>query len=135
MTRHFRGDLVFDLYNKSNTYYGAERYSYDLKFSEDFLEIDEGERTEYDKHGVLMNRIPHQNSEGLHSYEYVIEHEINSTVFDFSCHTLREKDAILNIDNIIVGYQIPTDRDLLYRIFKVKEKNIKIVRLQNETSF
>lgn len=53
-SRHFKGDLIFDKNDKNNTYYEAERYSYDLKFSEDFLEIDEGERREYDKEGVLM---------------------------------------------------------------------------------
>lgn len=134
-TRHFIGDLIFDKTNKSNTYYGAARYSYDLKFSEDFLEIDEGERREYDKDGVLERTFPHQNRDGLISYEYVIDHEVKSHVFDFQCATLREKDAISNIDNIIVNYRLPeADENLLFSSIR-KAETLPIVRLQNETSF
>ena len=50
-TRHFQGDIIFDKNNKSNTYYGVWKYTYDLKFSEDFLEIEEGERREYNETG------------------------------------------------------------------------------------
>lgn len=51
ITRHFLGDIVFDRENPSNTFYDVSKYTYDLKFSEDFLEIEEGERREFDENG------------------------------------------------------------------------------------
>lgn len=143
-SRHFYGDIIFDKNNKSNTYYGIAKYTYDLKFSEDFLEIEQGERREYDKDDTLIATFPHQNANGLKSYMYVIDHEIKPKIFNLTCKVLREKDSLNNVDDIIANYKMPTTKKSEeeeeeegghHAHDEENGEKLQIVRLQNETSF
>lgn len=68
-TRHFEGHIVFD-----SPYFGLKSYFYNLTFSEDFLEISEGERQGFDTDGVLDSIETHHTG-GLVAYEHIISHE------------------------------------------------------------
>ena len=97
--------MIVDKNNKSNTYYKTWRFSYDLKFSEDFLEIDEGERREYGPDGKNLTTFPH-HSNGLESYIYVIDHVVEPTTYNYRCSALREQDSLRDLDVNIVEYRL-----------------------------
>lgn len=99
-TRRFEGTVVFPL-----PYFGLSSYFYNLTFSKDFLEIEDGYRTGYDTQGVLDSTESHHTG-GLVAYEYIISHESNPFEFDLDCYSIREKSYYQNIDNVILYFAL-----------------------------
>ena len=124
-TRNFIGSAKFP-----SPYFGLSKYVYNLTFSKDFTEIEEGIRHGYDTTGKLTDSETHQTG-GLTAYEYIIEHKVKPFRLDLECQAIRQKDFINEIDNMLIYYTIDKEK---FEQDQDHNMKLKIIRDSNETS-